>query len=110
MRAILMMKRKYRPYTLTQFEPTAARRASPCWDEPSLKATYSITMVSRLDTVALSNMQVADEFPLNAVENVGNETNSIRSLVTGKAGLSSNSLDANEWKITAFGKTPPVSN
>ena len=50
-------------YALTQFQPTAARRAFPCWDEPLLKATYSVTMISRADTVNLSNMPSVSEEP-----------------------------------------------
>jgi aminopeptidase 2 len=41
----------------------SARRAFPGWDEPALKATYDITLISRADTVNLSNMPVASEKP-----------------------------------------------
>ncbi|HSL24831.1 MAG TPA: M1 family metallopeptidase [Acidimicrobiia bacterium] len=39
----------------TQFEATDARRAFPCWDEPDLKAVFSITLVVPEDLLAVSN-------------------------------------------------------
>ncbi|OMJ09869.1 Aminopeptidase 1, partial [Smittium culicis] len=49
-------KEKY--MATTQFEPTDARRAFPCWDEPALKATFSVTLNSKPGLTALSNMDV----------------------------------------------------
>ncbi|KAI8393953.1 aminopeptidase [Radiomyces spectabilis] len=47
----------------TQFEATDARRAFPCWDEPSLKATFDVTLIVPSKLTALSNMNVTSEKP-----------------------------------------------
>lgn len=48
----------------TQFEPTDARRAFPCWDEPVYRATYDVTLVVPAKLMAVSNMPIARETPL----------------------------------------------
>ncbi|KAF6764898.1 leucyl aminopeptidase [Ephemerocybe angulata] len=88
---------KTRNYALTQFEPTAARRAFPCWDEPLLKATFGITMVSRAETTNLSNMPAISEEVIEVNTNVSEE---IRELASGSEG---------KWKVTKFENTPPMS-
>ncbi|XP_047530608.1 glutamyl aminopeptidase isoform X1 [Vanessa atalanta] len=40
----------------SKFQPTYARQAYPCFDEPEFKATYDITLVKPVDYMALSNM------------------------------------------------------
>src|SRR6266581_2414879 len=45
----------------TQFEPSDARRFFPCWDEPSFRAMFQLTVVVPKNWLAVSNMPVESE-------------------------------------------------
>ena len=50
------------PIATSKFQPTYARRAFPCFDEPSFKSTFTVTLVRPTDGyIALSNMPVKQE-------------------------------------------------
>ena len=55
-RAVYSVGGEQRVMAVTQFEPTSARRAFPCWDEPALKAVFDVTLVVPRDRLAISNM------------------------------------------------------
>ncbi|THH28051.1 hypothetical protein EUX98_g6136 [Antrodiella citrinella] len=95
---------KTKHYSLTQFQPTAARHAFPCWDEPLLKATFSITLISRDNTVALSNMPAVAE---NKYDPNAEYKGGVISWLTSK--LSAVPKTDGPWKITEFAMTPPMS-
>ncbi len=48
-------------YAMTHFEPTSARRAFPCFDEPSFKVPWQLTLRVPQDLVAFSNTPGIDE-------------------------------------------------
>jgi len=83
-------------------QATYARRAFPCWDEPLLKATFSVTMISRSNTVSLSNMPVVSEKVYSTGADPVDD-----SLASSFAALSIGEVN-NQWKITRFEKSPPV--
>jgi aminopeptidase 2 len=88
-------------------QPTAARRAFPCWDEPLLKATFAITLISRENTVNLSNMPAVSE---NVYEVSSSENSSISGVTKWLSSLALGDKAAEDkWKITKFETTPPVS-
>jgi aminopeptidase 2 len=93
-----------RPFTplIISTQATYARRAFPCWDEPLLKATFSVTMISRANTVNLSNMPIASE----EVYSTGTDP-ADNPLASSLAALSIGEVN-DQWKITRFEKSPPV--
>ncbi|KAL5018116.1 hypothetical protein ScPMuIL_003838 [Solemya velum] len=40
----------------SKFEPVDARRAFPCFDEPNIKAEYTVSLIHKPEYIALSNM------------------------------------------------------
>jgi aminopeptidase N len=49
----------------TNFEPAHARELLPCWDEPALKATFTVSVDTPNDRTAYSNMPVSETTPLS---------------------------------------------
>lgn len=62
-RALYISRSERRPYLVSHFEPTDARRAFPSFDEPALKATFDISVVVRSGDTAISNGRVIDDRP-----------------------------------------------
>lgn len=57
---------KERFLATSKFQPTDARKAFPCLDEPTFKSTFTVTLFHRPEYIALSNM------PQESVANASN--------------------------------------
>ncbi|XP_017023784.1 aminopeptidase N-like [Drosophila kikkawai] len=55
--------------TMTQFEPASARLAFPCFDEPSYKASFLVTLGHHQKYTSLSNMPVKESQPHELILN-----------------------------------------
>ena len=108
-------------YGLTQFESTAARRAFPCWDEPDIKATFTVTLLYRKGTTALANMPKQHTFAdvgevalfPEEVEAADEEHRSRPAtpshMTRGGAEIASDAAEGDGWVATTFQKTPIMS-
>lgn len=61
----------------TQFEATDARRAFPCFDEPALKATFTVTLIADKEKTCLSNMDVAREVEVDSTITPGTKRKAV---------------------------------
>ena len=52
-----------RKYAVTQFEGSDARRAFPCFDEPAMKANFSVSLVVDKGDTAISNGAILRDTP-----------------------------------------------
>ncbi|HEV8584110.1 MAG TPA: M1 family metallopeptidase [Methylomirabilota bacterium] len=57
-----------RTMAATQFEATDARRAFPCWDEPSFKAAFAVTLGIDPALTAVSNTAIVSETRENGLK------------------------------------------
>jgi aminopeptidase N len=63
LRGFYLVKTQRRNLAATQFEATDARRAFPCFDEPAMKATFSIRLVVDEGDTAISNGRIVSDTP-----------------------------------------------
>jgi aminopeptidase N/puromycin-sensitive aminopeptidase len=63
LRGFYLSKTAQRNYAVSQFEPTDARRAFPSFDEPAMKASYSVTLVVDDGDTAISNTNIISDTP-----------------------------------------------
>lgn len=63
LRGFYRSRADHRRYAATQFEGSDARRAFPCFDQPDMKATFSLTLVVSKGDTAISNGRIIRDTP-----------------------------------------------
>jgi aminopeptidase N len=63
LRGFYLSRGNGRNYAVTQFEATDARRAFPCFDEPTFKATFAVALTIDDGDTAISNGRIVSDTP-----------------------------------------------
>ncbi|KAL1742933.1 hypothetical protein HDZ31DRAFT_83777 [Schizophyllum fasciatum] len=95
-----------RRYAKTMFQPVRARSALPCFDEPALKTTFQVSMITRAGYTSLSNMPAELEAAYDADKDVYGLFPERQGAAEDAFKAAYGLMDAGAWKITHFGKTP----
>lgn len=95
----------------TQMEPTDARRAFPCFDEPALKAKFTVTLVANKGLTCLSNMDVKSEKEVGGKQSVTFNTTPLMStyllaFIVGEL----NVIESNNFRLPVRVYAPPDSD
>ncbi|KAK3341528.1 peptidase family M1-domain-containing protein [Lasiosphaeria hispida] len=102
---------------VTQMEPTDARRAFPCFDEPSLKAEFTVTLIADKSLTCLSNMDVGSETEVQSTISGGTK----KAVTFNKSPLMStylvafivgelNMIETNDFRVPVRVYAPPGQN
>ncbi|EFX67103.1 hypothetical protein DAPPUDRAFT_203789 [Daphnia pulex] len=68
-RSVYMEDGVERYMAVSQMEPTDARRVFPCFDEPNMKAIFTVTLGRHRDMMALSNMPLINTTQIDGMDN-----------------------------------------